>query len=51
MVESDVPHLLASVESLTDDDIDAVMKKLKHQLATREHKVNDETQRQIQVNK
>ena len=49
MVESDIPHFLASVESLNDEDIDGVMKKLKHQLATREHKVNDETRRQIQV--
>ena len=48
-LESDIPHLLATVDSLSDDDIDAVMTKLKHQLATREKKVGDENRRQIQV--
>ncbi|XP_067937332.1 putative protein tag-278 [Watersipora subatra] len=47
-VESDIPHLLASVDGFSDEDIDGLMKKLKHQLATREHKVNDETRRQVQ---
>jgi len=49
MLESDLPHMLATVDTLTDADIDALMNKLKHQLATREKKVSDETNRQIQV--
>lgn len=44
-----MPHILASVQTMNDEDIDVLMAKLKHQLATREVVIGNESWRQIQV--